>query len=43
MSEQWTYVIAAYVVTLGGLAVIAAHSYSAMRAAERRIDGKKDR
>lgn len=43
MSAQWIYVMGAYGVTLGGLLGLAWLSYRAMRAAERRVDGMKDK
>ncbi len=32
---QWNFVIAAYVVTLGGTAIVTAWAWAAMRAAEK--------
>jgi hypothetical protein len=36
--NQWTFVIAAYVVTLGGTGGLLAWTWAAMRKAERRAD-----
>ena len=39
--DHWDFVIAAYAVGLGGLAVLAAWSWQAMRKAEKRRDEVK--
>ncbi|WP_419825902.1 hypothetical protein [Sphingomonas sp.] len=41
--SAWHFVIAAYVVGVGGTAALAAASYAAMRAAERAADALKRR
>jgi hypothetical protein len=41
--NPWPFVIAAYAITLGGAAAIAAWAWAAMRGAERAVDDLKDR
>jgi hypothetical protein len=40
--NPWPFVIAAYVITLGGAALILAWAWSAMRRAERVVDELRD-
>ncbi len=40
--NPWPFVIAAYVITLGGAALISAWAWSAMRSAERAVDDLRD-
>jgi hypothetical protein len=41
--NPWPFVIAAYVITLGGAAIITGWALTAMRRAERAVEGLKDR
>lgn len=41
--NPWPFVTAAYVITLGGAAIIAGWAWLAMRRAERAVDELKDR
>lgn len=41
--EQWDFVIAAYAIGIGGLAVLVAWSWQSMRRAEKRRDEVKHR
>jgi len=41
--NPWPYVIAAYVITIGGAGVIVAWAWSAMRRAERAVEELRDR
>lgn len=43
MTGVWGFVIAAYAVALGGAAILAAQSHSAMRRAEERVRELKQR
>lgn len=40
--NPWPFVIAAYVITLGGAAVIVGWAWTAMRRAERAVDELRD-
>jgi hypothetical protein len=41
--NPWPFVIAAYVITLGGAAIIVGWAWAAMRRAERAVDELHDR
>ncbi len=41
--NPWPFVIAAYVITLGGAAIIAGWAWTVMRRAERAVEDLKDR
>ena len=41
--NPWPFVIAAYVITLGGAAIIAGWSWLAMRSAERAVEELRER
>lgn len=41
--NPWPFVIAAYVITLGGAAIIAGWAWDAMRRAERAVEDLKER